>query len=124
MPPTACPRPPRRGFVGIGARQRRDRRLERLRRRLERHQPAGRRQEAAQRILRVDAALDRPADAPDLRLREGQRFAGGDTDHLLDQVEAGDALGDRVLDLERVFISRKKKPLSLPTTNSTVPADW
>jgi hypothetical protein len=24
----------------------------------------------------------------------------------------------------RVFISRKKKLLSLPTTNSTVPADW
>ena len=32
--------------------------------------------------------------------REGERLAGGDADHLLDQVEPGDAFGDRVLDLQ------------------------
>ena len=32
--------------------------------------------------------------------RERQRLAGGDADLLLDQVDAGDQLGDRVLDLD------------------------
>ena len=32
--------------------------------------------------------------------RNGQRLAGGDPDLLLDQVDAGDHLGDRVLDLD------------------------
>jgi hypothetical protein len=73
---------------------------ERLRRRAEDDQAAGARQEAAHRILGVDAALDRPAGARDVGLREGELLAGGDADHLLDQVEPGDRLGDRVLDLE------------------------
>ena len=34
------------------------------------------------------------------RLRERQLLAGGDADHQLDQVEPGDALGHRVLDLQ------------------------
>ena len=63
-------------------------------------QPPGAGQEAAQRILRVDAAFDRPALALDLVLRERERLARGDADHLLDQVQPGDALGDRVLDLQ------------------------
>ena len=46
------------------------------------------------------AALDRPALAGDLVLREGERLAGGDTDHLLDEIQPGDAFGDRVLDLQ------------------------
>ena len=36
----------------------------------------------------------------DLVLAERQRLAGGDPDLLLDQVDAGDHLGDRVLDLD------------------------
>ena len=68
--------------------------------RLEAHQPAGRGQEVAERILRVDAALDRPAFALDLGLRERQRLAGGHADHQLDQVEARDGLGHRMLDLQ------------------------
>jgi hypothetical protein len=60
----------------------------------------GRRQEVAERILRVDAALHRPAVARDLRLRERQLLAGRHADHQLDQVQPGDALGDRVLDLQ------------------------
>jgi hypothetical protein len=70
------------------------------RRRPERHQSAGARQEAAQRIFGIDAALDGPAAARDVGLREGQRLAGSDADHLLDQVEPGDALGHRMLDLQ------------------------
>ena len=68
--------------------------------RLECDEPARARQEAAQGILGVDAALDRPALAVDLFLREPQRLACRHTDHLLDQIEPGDALGDRVLDLQ------------------------
>ena len=36
----------------------------------------------------------------DVVLAERQRLAGGDPDLLLDQVDAGDHLGDRVLDLD------------------------
>ena len=63
-------------------------------------QAAGRRQEAARRILGIDARLDRPAVAPDVALLEAEPLAGGDPDHLLDQIEAGDQLGHRVLHLE------------------------
>ncbi len=75
-------------------------RLHRLRRRLVAHQPAGGRQEVAERVLGVDAALDRPAVALHVVLRERQLLAGGHADHQLDQVEPGDALGDRVLHLQ------------------------
>jgi hypothetical protein len=57
-------------------------------RRLEAHQPAGGRQEAAERILGVDAALDRPAVALHVGLRERQLLAGGHADHQFHQVEA------------------------------------
>ena len=36
----------------------------------------------------------------DVVLRERQRLAGGDAQLQLDEVEAGDQLGDRVLDLQ------------------------
>ena len=64
---------------------------------------AGRRQElAAGGILGVDADLDRVAVTArrDLVLGHRQRLAGGDADLPLDEVDAGDHLGDRVLDLE------------------------
>ena len=35
-----------------------------------------------------------------VRLREAQLFARRDADHLLDEVDAGDHLGDRMLDLQ------------------------
>ncbi len=72
----------------------------RLPRRLERHQAAGRRQEVAERVFGVDAALDGPAVALHVRLRQRQLLAGGDADHQLDQVQAGDALGHRMLHLQ------------------------
>ena len=52
------------------------------------------------RVLGVDAALDRGAAVHDVVLRERQRLARGDADLLLDQVDAGDHLGHRVLDLD------------------------
>ncbi len=56
------------------------------------------RQEPAGRVLGVDARLDRVPGERDLG--EVQRFAAGHPELPLDQVDAGDQLGDRVLDLE------------------------
>jgi len=72
----------------------------RLGRREELDQPAGGRQETAERIFGVDAALHRPAVKLEVGLLERQLLAGGDADHQLDEVDPGDALGDRVLDLQ------------------------
>jgi hypothetical protein len=41
------------------------------------------------------------------RWRMAELLAGGDADLLLHDVDAGDELGHRVLDLQRVFISMK-----------------
>ena len=63
-------------------------------------QPAGGGQEPAPRVLGVEPRLDgvagdgRPADLV------GQRLPGGQQELQADQVEAGDRLGDRVLDLQ------------------------
>ena len=64
------------------------------------HQPADRRREIAVRILGIDAAFHRPAGELDVALLERERLAGGDADHLLDQIDAGDELGHRMLDLK------------------------
>ena len=64
---------------------------------------AGRRQElAAGGVLGVDADLDAVAalQRPHLVLRQRQRLAGRHADLPLDEVDAGDHLGDRVLDLQ------------------------
>src|SRR5690606_32019789 len=60
---------------------------------------AGRGQERL-RVLGVDAALDRMPLEHDVVLLQGQPVAGGDAELLADQVDAGDHLGDRVLDLD------------------------
>ena len=52
------------------------------------------------RVLGVDAALDGVALEHDLVLGEAERRAGGDADLLAHQVDAGDRLGDRMLDLQ------------------------
>ena len=62
--------------------------------------PAGLREEAAEGVLGVDPGLDRVTVDADVVLVEGQRLAGGDVELEVDEVEAGDGLGDRVLDLE------------------------
>ena len=51
-------------------------------------------------ILGVDAALDRVAGERHVPLLERQPLARRDADLLLDDVDAGDELGDRVLDLD------------------------
>src|SRR6185369_11645249 len=59
-----------------------------------------RRQETAIRILGVDPGLDRVAGDRDLFLPARQALARRDPQLPLDQVEAGDHLGDRMLDLQ------------------------
>jgi hypothetical protein len=59
---------------------------------------AGRGREG-ERVFGVDAAFDRVAAELDVALAEPQLLAGGDADLLLHDVDAGDQLGDRVLDL-------------------------
>jgi hypothetical protein len=61
---------------------------------------AGLREEAARRVLRVEPGLDGVPVEADVALVDRQPLAGRDPDLLLDEVEPGDQLGDRVLDLE------------------------
>ncbi|CAM5226496.1 hypothetical protein SNARM312S_02144 [Streptomyces narbonensis] len=67
---------------------------------VQREDRAARGEEAPRGVLRADAGLDRPAVEPDVVLREGERLAGGHPQLPLHQVDAGDQLGHRVLDLE------------------------
>src|SRR5439155_14818613 len=60
----------------------------------------GRRSEAARRVLGVDPQLDRVAAARSGAAAVPKRFARCDPDLLADEVEPGDELGDRMLDLE------------------------
>ncbi len=61
-------------------------------------QRAGRRQEVAAAVLGVDAELDRVPTHD--RVVVSQRLAVGDAQLFPDQVDAGDLLGHRVLDLQ------------------------
>src|SRR6266403_2825676 len=61
---------------------------------------ADRRQKVARRVLGINPRLDRPAGQLDLCLGEGKRLAGRHPDHQLDEIETGDELGHRMLDLE------------------------
>ena len=56
--------------------------------------------EAALGTLGVDARLDRVAAQHDIVLAERQGFAAGDAQLLAHDVDAGDRLADRVLDLQ------------------------
>ena len=58
------------------------------------------------RIFGVDAALDALRLLLDIFLLERQRFAGRHQNLRLDQVDAGDHLGHRVLDLNAGVASR------------------
>ena len=59
---------------------------------------AGRGQEVAARVLAVDAELE--GVAAQFGVVVAELLAVGDAEHLADQVDAGDLLGDRVLHLE------------------------
>ena len=63
------------------------------------HRAAGR-DETARRVFGVHPRLDGVPVQDDVRLRDGKVLARRDADLPLDQVEAGDQLGDRVLDLQ------------------------
>jgi len=56
--------------------------------------------EVLEGILGVDPDLDGVAAHLDVALGDRELFTGGDQDLLLDEVDAGDLLGDRVLDLD------------------------
>src|SRR5436190_23664675 len=60
----------------------------------------GRWQKIPRRIFGVDAALDGVPTYSNVFLSERQALAGGDPQLPLDQIDAGDHLGDRVLDLD------------------------
>ena len=65
-----------------------------------RHDPAGRRQEAAFGILGIEPRLDGVAVEADLRLLKRQLFAAGNTELPFDQIETRDRFRHRMLDLE------------------------
>ena len=87
---------------------------------------ADRRQEARVRILGVDARLDRVAVDRELVLRLRQRLAGRDAQLPFDEIEPGDHLGDRMLDLQpRVHLHEVERAVARELSaamNSTVPA--
>ena len=74
--------------------------MHRLGRRGEVMDAPGGRQEAVRGVLGVNARFQRMAANADVLLRQRQRFARGDAQLPLDQIEAGDHLGHRVLDLQ------------------------
>src|SRR5690606_25559002 len=53
-----------------------------------------------ERVFSIDAALDGVATEFNIALTQGEFFAGGNTNLLLHEIEAGDHFGDRVLDLD------------------------
>ena len=64
------------------------------------HDATGAGQEVLRRILGVDAALDGVAAREHVGLPQPQPLARGDAELRLDQVDAADPLGDRMLDLQ------------------------
>ena len=61
---------------------------------------AGRGQEPAHGILRVDPALDRTPGEPHLALLDAERLSRRDPDSGCDDVDVGHEFGDRMLDLD------------------------
>ena len=73
------------------------------------HEPPGRGQEVARRVLGIDAAFDRPAGELHVALLELELLARRDADHLLDQIDAGDQFRHRMLDLQpRVHLEEEE----------------
>ena len=97
-------------------------------RQFQRHDLAGRRQKAVLGILGIEPRFDGVAAEADLALRERQLFAGGDAELPFDEIEPGDLLGHRMLDLKpRIHFdepeARRRAARCVPSaTNSTVPA--
>src|SRR5690625_2619888 len=60
------------------------------------------------RVLGIDAALEGVTGDGDVLLANAQRVAGGNAELLLDDVDAGDHLGDRMIDLDALLYLDKK----------------
>ena len=76
------------------------------------HKAAGRGQEIAVGILGIDPGLDRPAGQRHVLLPDRKRFARRNPDHLLDEIDAGDEFGHRMLDLQpRVHLEEIEAPV-------------
>src|SRR5881628_1655768 len=74
----------------------------------------GRGREVGGWVFGIDAAFDRPTVKGDLVLRHAQGFARGDSNLLANEIQAGNRLRDRVLDLKaRVDLVEVKPPFRL-----------
>src|SRR6185437_16339341 len=69
-------------------------------RRAEVRDAARARRETGQVVLGIDPALDRMTFEPHVLLADRERLAGRNAKLLLDEIDAGDHLGDRMLDLD------------------------
>src|SRR6266700_3916800 len=88
--------------------------LVRFRRRAVFHEPSNRGQEIAEGIFGIDARFHRPSAQADVFLHQRELFAGGNPDHLLDQIDAGDELGHGMFDLQPRVHLEKIEALVLP----------
>ncbi|BCH21514.1 hypothetical protein MesoLjLb_12990 [Mesorhizobium sp. L-8-3] len=64
------------------------------------HETADRRRKVTERILSIEAHLHRPAGERHVPLLNRRLLAGRDVDHLLDEIDAGDEFGRRMLHLQ------------------------
>ncbi len=86
----------------------------RLRRRAIAREASDGRQEIAERIFGIDARFHRPAGQFHVALLQRKLLACRDADHLLDEIDAGDEFGDRMLDLQPRVHLQKVEALVLP----------
>src|SRR5262245_21320247 len=77
-------------------------------------QPSRRGKKIPVRILGIDSAFDGPAIALHVALLDRKLFSCRYADHLLDQIDAGDKLGDRMLDLQARIHLQEIKAFVLP----------
>ena len=83
---------------------------------------AGRKPSSASSAYRRTSTAWPPRRRDVDRLREAERLALGDPELLLDEVEARDELGDRVLDLEPRVHLEEEDLAAVVSRNSHVPA--
>ncbi len=74
------------------------------------------------RVLRVDSAFDGGAKKSNVVLGDGERRAGRNLDLLVDNVDAGDHLRDRMLDLHpRVHLDEEELPVLIEELDRASP---
>jgi len=82
----------------------------------------GARTELIEGVFGIDAAFDGVAFELDVALGMAQGFAHGNHDLIANEVDAGDFLGDGMLDLDAFVDLKEVKVAVVSTMNSTVPA--